>query len=111
MSKQSISMSNSLNNFESVILNIIFEIFIQEITDKKIKQVILKYMMTADRLLLKIYTTAEEMFRTKTRIIKLRKKERKIQDLKFYKKLIQQNMFSQQVKALQTAFHARQFQI
>ena len=70
-------------------LNIILKIFIQEIADKKIKQAILKYMMTADRSLLKVYTVIKKMYKMKTRMIKLRKKKRRIQDLKFYKKLIQ----------------------
>src|SRR5947207_14726171 len=111
MSEQSTSISNLLNNLKSTMLNIILKIFIQEIADKKIKQVMLKYMMIADRSLLEVYTTVKKTYRTKTRMIKLRKKERRIQDLEFYKRLIQQNMSLQQVKALQTAFHTRQFQI
>ena len=67
-------------------------------------------MMIADKSLLKVYMITEKMYRTKTRMIKLRKKEKRVQDLEFYKKLIQQNMSLQQVKALQTAFHAEQFQ-
>ena len=89
ISEQSISMSNFLNNFESAILNIILEIFIWKIADEKIKQAVLKYMMTADKSLLKVYMIIKETYKTKTRMIKFRKKERKIWNLEFYKKLIQ----------------------
>src|SRR5436190_18756795 len=41
MSEQFTSMSNSLNNLKSAMLNIILKIFIQEIADKKIKQAVL----------------------------------------------------------------------
>jgi len=77
MSEQFTFMSNFLNNFESTMLNIIFEIFIQEIADEKIKQAVLKYIMTANKSLLKVYMTAKKMYRMKTRMIKLRKKKEK----------------------------------
>ena len=72
------STSNFLNNLESAMLNIILETFIQEIADKEIKQTVIKHIMTADRSLLEIYTAVKEMYKTKTRMIKLRKKERRI---------------------------------
>ena len=65
----------------------------------------------ADQLLLSVYTAAEEACRAKIRMIKLKKEKKRIQNLEFYKKLIQQNMSSQQVKALQMTFHVKQFQI
>src|SRR5438034_10328268 len=72
------SMSNSLNNLESAMLNIILETFIQEIADKEIKQTVIKHIMIVNRLLLRVYTVIKKTYGTKTRMIKFRKKKRKI---------------------------------
>ena len=78
MSEQFTFMSNFLNNLKSAILNIIFKIFIWEIADEKIKQVILKYMMIADKSLLKVYMIIKKTYKMKTRMIKFRKKKKNL---------------------------------
>ena len=56
-------------------LDIILKTFIREVADKKIKQTILKYMMAADWLLLRVYTAAKKAYKTKIRIARFREEK------------------------------------
>lgn len=60
--------------------------------------------MFFEKSLLDLYTITEKFRRTKLKYAKLQKKALKTQELKFYKKLIQRNMLTQQISALKTTY-------
>ncbi len=82
------SIITTLTLLKSAIFNIILRAFIRDIINKEVKYLVLKYIISSDRFLLGIYTTAEEARRAKLKLQKFIKKERKLKKLNFYKSVI-----------------------
>ena len=64
-------------------------------------------MISSDWFLLKIYTAIKKIFKIKINYKKSWKKKQKNKHFKFYKKLVEHNMFFHQVKILLTVYNAQ----
>ena len=86
-------------------LNIIFRVFIRDLTNIEIRKKITREMTFTNRSLKTIYQLAKKTRRTNLKIQKLFDDELKQDELVFYKSLAQQNISTHQIQAMFTSYH------
>ena len=87
-------------------LDTVLRAFVRELLDSDVRRDILRELISADRSLIKLHTIAEESQRAKIEYERLQSEIVKIQELKFYKELIQRNMSNHQIEVLKTTYNA-----
>ena len=86
-------------------LDTVLRSFVRELLDSNVRRDTLRELISANRSLIELHIIAEESRRAKIEYERLQSEIIKVQELKFYKKLIQRNMSNHQIEMLKTIYN------